>query len=878
MRKDGPTSVSDPLATFTAIGRSAAHPPHIPDISEEALTTSNPSPISTTSTTSPKRNSQEMSPFSWPLLWDACKRSSLPDVFGILESMEQKQIKSSNPGQWLPFLRFVVDCNYQSIHQRQADLIQNRLLTISEKYLPREGMIIGVDQQQFMQHLMEALVHADLCTKALQIFQVWTAEGGKRLKLEGTVMQLRKLKEWTILAAITDDDPKLLRYHGSNVVEARMMALAEIGQPAMAIQTSLNASLPASNPSRDRLTLLFRCHLANNDVVAADKVLEQLTERGENNGVNFILAMLNGYRSLGIDPQVEQCVLDDIGSGKLRYTASVINSLLQLRVDANDYKSASSLLGYLDLPEQWKYATQLPAFPNIRKPKGDIATFTILINMACRYRKLQLSELEVLWKMLLATTSVQRPLDALALRALVRGLIACGHPDEAMTVVSDATYDKPNRWQVGRVKLTAAVFNSLFRHWVAEKGVDGALMVLAMMDQANVLPDAITVRILAVSLGGRAKASALSMAKFSGRLHDALPMIIPDRQLLDAVFHQAVDAEVGRSAPRDEVNAIEVELPWLSSISASADNPTDVDAEGRQIFDPTAGLQPSGPLRTAMAPILEAFAQNGTMSSSSAFTSRLALDRWSHPGDDIPAESIYDIMLKRGIKPTAVHFLQLMQVFVRKHMPQKAEDIFTVAAKVGVVPTVEMWSVLVWGYGETGDVNECHSAVRRMRALGLRPNQYVYSSIGSALLKTRQYAKAHQFMQSSLAKLKEIDCTTLSIAFHASMRAGNFADGIDLLRHYNHVPIDKKLRDSIKKTLHTHRNRIKTRWSEDTRWVADELDDILATAKKGALKTERMSDYVEPLCKALRKLVEPRFRRSSGDSEDVSSSEEQGKS
>lgn len=865
-QKDQPESVSELPTTAAVVASSSPRLYTSMNVSEESNSSSS------TTLSKSKRRARKSPLFSWPIVWDACKRKSLPDVLRFLNLMEMGQLQCSTPGHWFPFVRFVVGCNYHTIKVEQAELIRNHLLAISDRYFPRKGMTIGVDEQRFIQRLMEALVHMNLFTRALQILTVWTEEGGKSFKLQDAVRALRRLKEWTVIAAITSNDSDFLRFNGREVVETRMMALVEIGQPASAIQTFSAVPQLAQKPTRNMLTLLLRCHLANSDVLAADKVLDTLAKRGENEGVNFIQAMLNGYRSLGVDPQVEQRVLEDILAGKLRYSTSVINSLLQLQVDANDCKSATPLLGYLNLPEQWKQNGPFAVFADSEKPKGDIATFTILINMACRGHKLQRADLEVLWEMLLSTTSTQRPVDALALRALVKGLIASGHSAEAMSVVSDAIRDKPNVWRVGKVKLTAAVFNPLFRHSVAEQGVDGALSVLELMDEASVLPDAITIRTLTVALGFRLRASPLAMAKFSAKMIDALPMITPDSRLLDAVFHQAVDAGTRRHAPQDERHLPESHLASPSGMAAAAASPADVDSEGRQIFDPTAGMQATGPLRLAVAPILNAVTQTGTMSSSSAFTSRLVLEGWSPSSSAFSAETIYNLMLKRGIKPTAAHFLQLMQVFVRKHMPQKAEDLFKMAALVGVEPTVEMWSVLVWGYGETGNVKECHSAVQRMQTLGLRPNQYVYSSIGSALLKTRQYSKAHRFMMSSLAKLKEIDSTTLSIAFHASMRAGCFAEGVQLLRHYKHVPIDKKLRDSMDRTLHTHRNRIKTRWREDTRWVADELEDILKTAVTSASSTEKMGDYVKPLRKALQKIAEQRPNtRISGDWEDIQS-------
>ena len=526
--------------------------------------------------------------------------------------------------------------------------------------------------------LTQALAHLGAPYKAADVFSSWHAVKGRDpLRAADLVRELLAQKNWAVISKITDDALRTFADLDAFVIETRMLALAKISQPALAVETSEWFKESGTKPSQRALTILFQCHLANYDVVAADEVLGHLAENGWDSGQPFIQGMLKGYRSLGFDEKVEWRVLEDIAAGKSSYTTSIINSLAQLRLDSGDLQGAFALMGYLQIPDHM--ATKHGSSNDVRipfpKPKADVATFTILINMACRSGCLQLEQLEAIWRELVAVCSAEVKPDGPALRALVRGLLVCGRTDEATSVVADITAGRNTRWRTGRPRLSAQIFNTLLRHRTGEEGLKGALDVLRMMADARVLPDSTTIRLLSTSFASQAQARPSTMAKFTKRLLQELPFLTPDGRLLDILLQQAVAEETrtyNRVDKRIQATGSVTE-PLSSGIIRDLVSPRPVQTADPTVppFDPVAGIVMGADLQRHYEALFKTAVEVGAKTSAQAFVSRLALDKDRVNKSALTAEDIYAIMLERGIKPSAAHFLQLMQGFVRRASREK---------------------------------------------------------------------------------------------------------------------------------------------------------------------------------------------------------------
>jgi pentatricopeptide repeat protein len=639
-----------------------------------------------------------------------------------------------------------------------------------------------------------------------------------------------------------------------------MLALAQISQPALAVEAFKWFKESSTPPSRQALTILFRCHLANHDVVAADQALDCLAKTGWNSGQPFVQAMLKGYRSLGFDGKLERRVLEEIAAGKLRYATSIINSLVQLRLDSDDIQGASALMRYIQLPDQvaTEHGDSSDVSISFPKPKADVATFTILINMACRSDRLRLEQLEAIWRELLAACDSKDRLDGPSLRALVRGLVICGRPDEATSVLADIIGGRVNRWHTGQPRLSAQVFNALLRHRAVEEGLEGALDVLRMMAEAHVLPDSTTIRLLVTSFGWQAQAKPAAMAKLTGRLLKEIPSLKPDGQLLDILLQQAVAEETRRTHSQVDKDNQKARSATESSASGvirdlvfpPCDQADQASDQNLPRFDPVAGIIVGADLESHYEPLFKTAVEVGAKSSAQAFVSRLALDKDRGTKPAPTAGDIYAIMLERGIKPSAAHFLQLMQGFVHGHKPEKAEDVFIMAAKVGIEPTISMWCVLIWGYGQAGDLAASFAALERMKRLGLEPNQFVYTSIGSAMLRRHEYRRADAFIRACWPRTEVVDSAFLEVAFHAKMRSGQYRQGVELLRAHAHIHWDRTLRDTIARTIKSHSKR------QNGRATERELRAVLQSSSRPSKTIPlKFRDWSKPLAEALRMAV-----------------------
>ncbi len=698
--------------------------------------------------------------------------------------------------------------------------------------------------------LLVVLIMYDQPSRAVYELRAWAQRNPKqRLPLRRIIGAFRGPIKWPALAATTDVAHAIASDWTAGLLTKQMTALAEIGQPARAIQAHKQFKGPGSD-RRDTLTLLFRCHLANNDVAAANEVVKQLAARQWDRGPAFTLAMLQGYRSLGYDAKLEQRLLLDLQTGRLHGTTAIFNSMAQLRLDAGNAAGALQLIRLLDFPPTsvvrlWQlkaaeFDETLLNTPCTAKP--DLASYTVLLSAFTRLPFLREDSLAALWQEVLAMRGPECDLDNPALSALLRGLVSVGKVDEAVGLLENVVNRRNNKWEIELEQLVAEPFNAVLRPHIRAEGMPGSKRILSLMEQAKVQPDATTIRFLVSAIGALHKAPIDRVATLARQLLDEASLVFPDRALLDLLLMQGVRRK--SSADAAEVIA----RPGAHQLQPEGTRPIDTDG--------LAGMDMSRQSRQLRG-LADDLVETGSRPSASTYTSRMAQDSLRKLPAFPSAKSIYARMVQSGIKPTATHFLQLMQAFARVGRPERAEAIFFMATQeLGIVPTVSMWAVLIWAHGQAGNIDACSRAIQRMSSWGLRPTAPVYTTVASALLHARRYTQAVAFLKRHLPDVKDMDAALLHVAFacevrstmwDSASRARGFDPALQLLRRYRAIPWDGPLVKLVKDTIRYHKDR---RGSGD---FAKQLQEVLGHAKR--VTTSEMvpfESYAGPVRQSLR--------------------------
>ena len=138
-----------------------------------------------------------------------------------------------------------------------------------------------------------------------------------------------------------------------------------------------------------------------------------------------------------------------------------------------------------------------------------------------------------------------------------------------------------------------------------------------------------------------------------------------------------------------------------------------------------------------------------------------------------------------------------------------------------------------------------------MKRLGLEPNHFVYTSIGSAMLHCNDYYRADAFIQGFWPRNQTVDSALLEVAFHAKMRTRQYQQGVELLRKHTHIAWDRQLRKTITKTILAQAKR------PQGQKVADELKALLGKAARcPETSSPNLSACAEALAEALRNVLQ----------------------
>ena len=526
-------------------------------------------------------------------------------------------------------------------------------------------------------------------------------------------------------------------------------------------------------PTRRTFHLLISGHIRNRNLAKAKESLQKMKEAGlpADASTHALIAIF--YRSLGGDPKIQARALETLPSLPGGTTTAVLNSLLQLRLDAHDLPGAFHILAFfdqsqvdqltslsgedstLDGGERLLFPTNYSPFCSHKPPiSPNATTFSILLNYMATRRDIP-GALRILKRMV----AVGVIPTAATVTSLMHVYFATGDRGTAVRLVAEMCDRHTTPLQMfspimpmltgGELPLatsgippTVQVFNALLRGVLGTYGLNSSYVVLRIMRANNIQPNAVTLEILIAHLNKVEHArpgmllrvlrnlSSATLRPTLRHMHVILSSILRHEKYV--LYGRGWNATAARFSPHRHDYSRFIE----NRISSVADS-----------FDPAAGIEfPQQLSYCSLArPIVQSLSSRQIRSDGATFALRIRRDAVMK-SDLEAAREVFHTLLARGMHPNKYHFSALMEGFAQSGDLKAAAGVMKSAMRVDIKPNVVMFTILIVGHARQGNPDLAIRVFQHMLAMGIEPDVPAIDAVSSAFFAVGAYAMSRRIL------------------------------------------------------------------------------------------------------------------------------------
>lgn len=588
----------------------------------------------------------------------------------------------------------------------------------------------------------------------------------KQNAYECVAYQLAEARHWSLILPVVSlglrhtgrTTPRLLNWRARALGETQHFAalsgiLEEFAQHKL-------------KPTRRTYHILIAGHIRNHDLARARDTFQRMESSGFPVDTSTHALVVSVYRSMGPDAQVMAQAFASLASIRGPPATSVVNELMQLRLDARDLPGALQILALFDQKPTSPVPEPSPTGDSILgdgKPPPDemealspispnAKTFSILVNYMAKVRDLPRA-LMMVKRMNLSNISP----DAGVMAALVNAYFMGEKPGLAVQTVTDICKPRKNNrllfrrlaiptqeqlpLDVSKMKPSIEVFNALLKGILSTRGLKGAYVVLRLMHAYRIRPDATSVEITITHIDKTKRARPRDLLRIFRHLTvDIRPTIRHVDVLLRALFRKEKFQLLGSGW--DATGA-----KFSRMREDTSQYPEGRISSNSKSFDPTAGIEvpQHSSYRSLMKTIIQSLSDRNVKSSRRTVALRIYHDGIIK-ADLESARNVFKTLLARGMHPNEYHFSALIQGYARCGDMRGAENVLQSAARAGVTPNVVMFTNLVVGYGQLGKPDLATRAFQSMLVAGIKPDVPAIDAVSSAFFAVGAYAMARQVL------------------------------------------------------------------------------------------------------------------------------------
>ncbi|KAK8858477.1 hypothetical protein IAR55_002704 [Kwoniella newhampshirensis] len=599
--------------------------------------------------------------------------------------------------------------------------------------------------------------------------QVATDASPPVLQFDNIARDLSSLRQWKTLIEFFSLETFPHRYYTPEVIAIYMQAHFGIHQGSKVPRLFELYDMLNLKPTPEAYNHLIQAFLENGDLPAARAVVQEAKVNGTIDYANQQMAILRGYRALGLDVDLERRVLEDIDRLGVPLQARLLNALIRLRMDAGDLKGAESLMDRFNL-EEWNDNDEQTEGNRAGRVKPTAKTAKLIFSLSAKIG--DLDRIKVVWNKL-----HERPemIDDEVIATLVEAMVAMNLLQEACDLLlSTACLGEepsvPSEWNLPpRVKPGNRSLNRMLGEMSRQQGLTGLEKAMELMHSCGVTPDSLALKIIVDFARTNLRHSPQDLATLVSQLLDVSPDRRSTQSLLDTVLADAVVASskayTSKSSPRELVR------------SYSEDT-----------FHPTAGLVVAPGFRIKVGRMVQSLESADSRSTSRSLANRLRFDALTSTeiNGKPSARVVWNALIARGFKPDQRHVVALMQGYADTGHMYYARSLLALAQQIGVPISRSMLSVLLVGWGKkkrTMHVERAYEQIRRSEeGLDLR----TVTAMIQALTYAGRYKEAKRLCYTDLANLDVgLDRKALIVATQALRASGDLKGALDLMKRHD---------------------------------------------------------------------------------------------
>ncbi|WVF69331.1 hypothetical protein IAT40_004107 [Kwoniella sp. CBS 6097] len=633
------------------------------------------------------------------------------------------------------------------------------------------------------------------------------------LYLDGIAKDMIANRQWKLVADIFSPATFPHRLYTPDLIAFYMQSHFGIHQSSKIPRIFDLYDVCNLTPTAEAFNHLTQALLELGDLQMAKAVVRQANELGITDYIQQQLAILKGYRALGSDVNLEQRVLNDVERLELPLSGRLLNALVRLRLDSNDYRGVGNLLNKFDLTH-W----------GVEGP-GDVETSqkTGILIMQLAVKSGDVDRLKAVW----ATMKVNDRINDEVISVMIKGMASFDILDAAAIVLGapgpgGQALEVDDVWSLPEgVKPGSRSLNYLTGELSRRRGIQGLSQALSLFHKHQVAPDNFTLKILIDYIRYNVRHTPLDLAILVNRIlrqtHLQPSPSMVDSLIADAVVTDSRTMARGRRFTQLRRTSGASESPRSFGSRTSNSGLVLRPAESENTVSPTAGLQFSERYDRVLDNMITQLKSSGARGTSESMANRLRYDAMTAlmVADMPSARMVWNAMLSRGFKPDAKHVLGLLKGYSDAGHINQAQDLLVLAEQVGITVDEAMLLTLLVAAGKAQRPKVVQQAYRRIKTLcianagsnpnakGLneKPGLLVVTATIQALHQCGHWFEAAKMCHTDLKDLDvRLDRQAVNVAGSALGGIGEFRSTLELFKRHGDAldPVSRQIVRHIK--------------------------------------------------------------------------------
>jgi len=530
-------------------------------------------------------------------------------------------------------------------------------------------------------------------------------------------------------------------------------------------------------PNRRTFHLLIAGAIRNHDLPAVQTYLHKM--RAANIPIDestHSLIPLN-YRSFGMSPEVQDKTLKTLPSVPEATAASLLNVMIQARLEGDDVIGATILLDLFSSPHIQPIKAALLRSGCIHEEDGSdegkqtasafraqtsisptSKTYSLFIHfLASR------SNLENIHTLLQNMTSLDIFATTSTVTALIHAYDIAGEQNSAIRMLAalcDPIHSSRELFdplclpqqrtlapppEVANVKPNIRVFNAVFRMILRSSGTERVTHLLRIMQANEVRPNNATLQIFITHLSRVERFPPQALVKVVRALIAPQLLTSSSVHLSPRLIHTLVSASMRRE------RYLLYGFGWTKK-GRDCIHPTVEDRQLSSLASPVSdafmgiNIPGSSSTRSTFSTLRTILRERNVRPDSAMFSIRIRRDGIRLGG--AAAEDLLQTFIRRGFSPNAYHICALMEAYARRGNVYAATRVMNAAHRIGIQPNVVMFTVLISVHARKGRPKKATRVFGDMLRAGITPDVAAIDALVSSYFVAGEMHRAKQTLRA----------------------------------------------------------------------------------------------------------------------------------